>query len=1227
MPEPQASFAGVGGDPAALGSDADTHNAQALLAMRRLWHADESACVALLAGAAELSATQRARIEVRARELIEQLQRLPERHLAEILTHRLALDSPAGLALLSLAEALLRVPDAATADRLIRDKLAGVDWRAAGLGGPMALALQLGSALVGPRLSPGAPMALLRRLPAPLLRWAARQAMRLIGGRFVFAETIEAAVARARTSPGGSSRVRPYRYSFDMLGEAALTAEDAERYLRAYEHAIHVAGAAYRGLGPVAAGSVSVKLSALHPRYEYAQRERVARELAPRLRELAALARRYDIGLTIDAEECDRLELSLELLESLLTEPSLTDWTGLGLAVQAYQKRAPALIDYLAQRARARSRRLMVRLVKGAYWDAEIKLAQLLGLSGYPVYTRKVHTDVSYLACARRLLAARDSLEPQFATHNAYTVAEILELATGEVEFQCLHGMGDTLYRALQSRIGAAGVPRVYAPVGPRSTLLPYLMRRLLENGAASSFVHRAARPGGVSTYVAPVVAAARNAYAPHPRIPLPRDLYLPERRNSAGVDLADPWQRAALERAVEDGRRSAIEVAPIVAASAAPSALVLASAAQRWEIHNPADRRDRIGTVLTADEPLVDAALGAALSGAERWAETAVETRAGLLEGAADLYEQHTAALVALAVREAGKTLADGVAEVREAVDYLRYYAAQSRAELAATAHAPLGPVVCISPWNFPLAIFTGQIAAALAAGNAVLAKPAEQTNAIAAAAVGLLRAAGIPDQVLQLLPGAGERVGVQLVADARVRGVVFTGSGEAARAIARALAARGEVPLIAETGGQNAMIVDSTVLAEQVVADVLRSAFDSAGQRCSALRVLCLQHEIAEPVLEMLAGAMRELRVGDPAQIATDVGPLIDAEACARIQAHLQAMRGSVRCQSRLSDECAHGTFVPPTLIDIESISELKAEVFGPVLHVLRFDRRRLGALVDAVNATGFGLTLGIASRVEETVAEIIERCRIGNVYVNRNMIGAVVGVQPFGGLGLSGTGPKAGGPFYLHRLLRRSPGPRWPRAAAGQPPQASRAMRTLIDWLQQGAGMQLGPIDREYLRLRAERYAQRSLVGARLRLHGYVGESNELRLRPRGVLRATARSPRALLEQLAAAVATGNRIAIDDAPLAESLSTTLPPLLHPHCHGDPQATVAVLVDQVEATLNPGWVEGLRRELAQQEGPIVPLLVADDGYALEQLLAEQTVTINTAAVGGDPQLLSLAD
>ncbi|MGH8231726.1 MAG: bifunctional proline dehydrogenase/L-glutamate gamma-semialdehyde dehydrogenase PutA, partial [Steroidobacteraceae bacterium] len=821
------------------------------------------------------------------------------------------------------------------------------------------------------------------------------------------------------------------------------------------------------------------------------------------------------------------------------------------------------------------------------------------------------------------LLGARDRLLPQFATHNAHSVAAISEIAgscgDGDYEFQCLYGMGEALYREVLATPDIARPVRIYAPVGRRATLLAYLMRRLIENGASSSFVHRAA---ALSTPVEqlladPTQAAAAQAGAPHPRIPLPGELFLPERRNSAGVDLADATVRAGLAATVQRSRAQPTEVRPLIVAGAAGVGFTR-------DIRNPADLDDLVGQVEDVSEAGIDAALGTAVDAAPAWAEVEVEARAGLLERAADGYEQDLPRLLALIVREAGKTLPNAVGEVREAVDFLRYYAAQIRSQFDHASHRPLGSVACISPWNFPLAIFTGQVAAALAAGNTVLAKPAEQTCAIAARAVMLLHQAGIPPAVLQLLPGDGERVGARLVADARIDGVVFTGSTDAARAIARAIAPRGDVPLIAETGGQNAMIVDSTALPEQVVADVLRSAFDSAGQRCSALRVLCLQREIADSTLSMLEGAMRELRVGDPADPATDVGPLIDAAARDQIAAHIGALSGRVRCQSPLSDECRRGVFLPPTLIEIDCIEQLSREVFGPVLHVLRFDRDRLGDLLDAINATGYGLTLGIETRIDETAREISARARVGNVYVNRSMIGAVVGVQPFGGRGLSGTGPKAGGPLYLQRLLRSAPAPRW---HAGQRERVPGLLRQFIAWLRSDANgsTPLSVDERERLLAQALRYADVTMLGARIPLNCYVGESNELQLGARGVLRATAQSMAALLGQLAAAVASGNCLVADQESLAARLRALLPGELRSVLADTASRYDAVLVDGAEARLHPHWLRELSQQLAAAEGPIQALVIADEDYALERLLVEQSISNNTAAVGGDTRLLAL--
>jgi RHH-type transcriptional regulator, proline utilization regulon repressor / proline dehydrogenase / delta 1-pyrroline-5-carboxylate dehydrogenase len=852
-------------------------------------------------------------------------------------------------------------------------------------------------------------------------------AMRILARQFVMGRSIEEALERAR-----AAEHQGYRHSYDMLGEAAHTATDAARYLAAYDDAIAAIGRSAAARPVVEAPGISVKLSALHPRYETAQRDRVLAEMGPRLLALARRARDAGIGFTIDAEEADRLDLSLDLVEALALAPDLSGWDGLGLAVQAYQKRALPLIDWLADLARRGKRRLMLRLVKGAYWDSEIKRCQERGLNGYPVYTRKLATDVCYLACARRLLDGGAAFYPQFATHNAHTVAAVLELAgeRPDWEFQRLHGMGEALYEEIVGPERLGRPCRVYAPVGSHEELLAYLVRRLLENGANTSFVNRIVdERQPIDEIIAdPVARLARLPVKAHPRIPLPSDLFRPARQNSRGLDLNHPSVLTALRNELIGAFRRPWHTAPIIGGVEQPgeSELVL----------DPSDRRRQVGSVVMTAPEQVDQALARAASSAPNWERMPAGEGAAILERAADLFENHRAELMAQIIREGGRTIPAGLAELREAADYLRYYALRARADFASPEALPgptgernelalhgRGVFACISPWNFPLAIFTGQIAAALAAGNAVVAKPAEQTPLTAAAAVRLLHQAGIPGDVLHLLPGTGEGVGAPLVADPRVAGVAFTGSTETARLINLELARRPGpiVPLIAETGGQNAMIVDSSALAEQVVVDVLTSAFESAGQRCSSLRLLYVQADIADRVLAILTGAMTELTIGDPALISTDIGPIIDEPAREPLERHAARMtrEGRLLYQCALPVETEHGTFFAPRAFEIDSADRLDREVFGPILHVVRWSADRLDQVLDEIEATGYGLTSGIHSRIDENVRHILGRLRSGNNYVNRNMIGAVVGVQPFGGERLSGTGPKAGGPHYLHRF----------------------------------------------------------------------------------------------------------------------------------------------------------------------------------------------------------------
>jgi RHH-type proline utilization regulon transcriptional repressor/proline dehydrogenase/delta 1-pyrroline-5-carboxylate dehydrogenase len=940
--------------------------------------------------------------------------------------HAYSLSTKEGLALMVLAEALLRVPDAATADRLVEDKLAAGDWGTrevksnALLVSASAWTLGLTARIIHPGETPdGILEGLIKRVGLPAVRAATRQAMRLLGSHFVLGQTIEEALARA-----GSHR--ELRYSFDMLGEGARTQADAERYLAAYAHAIDAIGAAAGNAALPDRPGISVKLSALHPRFEAVSRERVLAELVPRLAALIRQARDHDLNLTIDAEEADRLELTLDTVAAVLADPALSSWDGFGLAVQAYQKRAPAVIDWLAEAAAAHGRRLMVRLVKGAYWDTEVKRSQERGLSDYPVFTRKAMTDVCYVACTRKLLAARSRLYPQFATHNALTVAGVIEDAGGVegFEFQRLHGMGEVLYDLLLADHPAA-VCRVYAPVGGHRDLLAYLVRRLLENGANSSFVSVAADPAVPVAAILerPQVRIRDAADARNRRIPLPRDLYGAERRNSSGVELGD---RASLEALLAEVRAG---VQPAVSAPIVDGAV---GRGRARPVPSPIDG-GAVGEVVEADASVAAAAMAAAAHGHAAWSATPVAERAAVLTRAGDLVEARRGRLIALLQAEGGKTLDDALAEVREAADFCRYYAAEAcRALVAQSLPGPTGEsnvlsyrgrgvFVCISPWNFPLAIFLGQVAAALVAGNAVVAKPAEQTPLIAAAAVRILHEAGVPPAVLQLVPGDG-RIGAALVADARVAGIAFTGSTEVARVINRALASKDApiVPFIAETGGINPMIVDATALPEQVTDDVVVSAFRSAGQRCSALRLLCLQEDVADHMLEMIAGAARELALGDPRLPSTHVGPVIDAEAKDRLDRWIAAHEGRVRFRwDRFRPLPAAGTFVPPAIIMLERARDLREEVFGPVLHVVRWRADQLDQLLDDIADNGYGLTLGVHSRIDATVERIVARLANGNVYVNRNMIGAVVGTQPFGGSGLSGTGPKAGGPNYLRRF----------------------------------------------------------------------------------------------------------------------------------------------------------------------------------------------------------------
>ena len=1134
----------------------------------------------------------------------------------DALMHEFSLSSEEGVALMCLAEALLRIPDSATADRLIADKISKGDWRKH-LGESPSLfvnaatwGLLITGKLVDTSSETGLTSALsklISRGGEPLIRKGVDLAMRMLGNQFVTGQTIDEAIKNSR-----DNEERGYRYSYDMLGEAALTEADAKNYYASYEKAIHAIGKASNGRGIKDGPGISVKLSALHPRYSRAQHARVMEELLPRLRSLIVLAKKYNIGLNIDAEEADRLEISLDLMEALAFDPGLAGFDGIGFVVQAYQKRCPFVIDYLVDLAKRSGRKFMVRLVKGAYWDAEIKRAQVDGMPGYPVYTRKVYTDVSYLNCAKKLLAVTDLLYPQFATHNAHSLSVIYTWAkqdgVEDYEFQCLHGMGETLYDQVVGKDNLGKACRIYAPVGSHETLLAYLVRRLLENGANSSFVNQIVdEKVAIDSLIAdPYEASRLQGGVPHPGIALPLQLFGAERNNSAGLDLTNEDVLRTLRTALAEPRSYA--AAPLIHGQQEEH--------QPIEIRNPAQHADIVGRVAEATAADVDTALAAASAYAMDWQTTAPSERAAIIAKVADLFEANYAELMALAVREAGKSLPNAIAEIREAVDFLRYYAADVAGKQNVLA---LGPVACISPWNFPLAIFTGQVAAALAAGNVVLAKPAEQTPLIAYRAVQLFLEAGVPRGALQLLPGRGEIVGARLTADARVRGVIFTGSTEVAQLINRTLALRGvdednEIPLIAETGGQNALIVDSSALPEQVVQDVMTSAFDSAGQRCSALRVLFLQQDIAEKTIRMLMGAMQELKVGNPDRLSTDIGPVIDAEAQKNLLDHIERLKKTAKGHFDLElapELAAQGTFVAPTVFEIGSLSELTQEVFGPVLHIIRYKRADLGKIVDSINASGFGLTLGVHTRIDETIDFITSRAHVGNIYVNRNIVGAVVGVQPFGGEGKSGTGPKAGGPLYIKRLQKGA------LPLLQHERKAAPGLDALLEWARTHG--------QERVLTLAEQYMRTTLMGTAIALPGPTGERNTLSFAPRGAVLCAAASIGVLLNQLAAVLASGNR-AVVIAHSKDVIPQGLPDEVKQRIEFAGSIDACKVEFQI-ALVEASMADALRPALAARPGAIVGMIdtTEEGAIPLWRLVAERALCVNTTAAGGNASLMTL--
>ena len=1259
-------------------------------AMRAAILRDESRAVRDRVDAAGLTLADRESIVARAIDLVRITRARAGSSIMQGFLAEYGLSTREGVALMCLAEALLRVPDTETIDALIEDKIGASDW-GAHLGhssSPLVNASTWALLLTGKVLGEteeglaGALHEAIRRLGEPVIRAAVAQAMRELGHQFVLGRDMGEATRRA-----AAMEANGYSFSYDMLGEAARTEADARRYHLAYSDSITALAGVGRGSGIRDRPGVSVKLSALHARYEFAQRDRVMTELVARLRSLALLAQSAGIGLNVDAEEADRLDLSLDVVEAVLADPALAGWDGFGVVVQAYGKRAPHVIDWLHELAGQLERRIMVRLVKGAYWDTEVKRAQVLGLDGFPVFTRKASTDVSYLACTRRLFGMTDRIHPQFATHNAHTMAAVLHMAGDRTgfEFQRLHGMGEALHEAVRETHGARC--RIYAPVGAHHDLLAYLVRRLLENGANSSFVNQivdeSVTPEEIARDPITVIEGLGSAVA-NPHIAAPADLFMPERRNSKGWDLTDPPAVAAIEAERERFRAAVWEAGPLVAGRVAETVAGAERAEMRNpESRNPDERVPEVGNPLHADDSVrhrgpderahavrnparpedvvghvthsapadIEAALEAARNGAAAWASTSVEARASRVRRVADLYESNAAELFALAAREAGKTWLDGVGEVREACDFARFYANEAVRECVRGQRAPRGVVACISPWNFPLAIFSGQILAALAAGNAVVAKPAEQTPLIAARAVSLMHDAGIPSDVVQLLPGDGATVGAALACDPRIDGVCFTGSTETARAINRAMSGHlaPDAPLIAETGGLNAMIVDSTALPEQAVRDIVASAFQSAGQRCSALRVLYVQREVEERILEMLFGAIDELRVGDPWDLATDVGPVIDDEARERIESYCRRAERDGRLLKRLTAP-GEGRFVPPTVLRVDGIESLEEEVFGPVLHVAAYDADRIDAVVDAVNAAGYGLTFGLHTRIDDRVQHIVDRVRAGNIYVNRNQIGAVVGSQPFGGEGASGTGPKAGGPHYVRRLTagasmaegmpagRVVDGMRLAsavsetsRAMTARPHRSSRARRAQLgpDRDSGGAGEVRHAVETgsetirsgEVGRTDGDRFAP-------LDLPGPTGESNRLSFAPRGVVLCLGPGTATTKMQIAAALDAGNAVVAvaDGAPAALASLVSDPRVVLLDGRVDPESLVTVDgIAAVACSADRDVLGAMREALARRPGSILPLVT--EPAAAERYVLERHVCVDTTAAGGNASLLARAE
>lgn len=1262
-----------------LFNDSLTATSEIRQTIRDHYRCDENNIINHLLPLAEIDVTAKSRAWEKARNLVVNIRKSQVgKGGVDALLNEFALSTEEGVVLMCLAEALLRVPDKTTADNLIRDKLANGDW-GSHIGNSDSLfvnASSWGLLMTGKLVNytdkdKKQQFNMLKRtvgnLGEPVIRSAVRYAMKIMGTQFVMGRNIGEAVERAK-----EQEAKGYTYSYDMLGEGARTMQDADRYFDSYMNAINAIGKAANGRGPINSPGISIKLSAIHPRYEFSHRDRVLSEVVPRLKELALAAKSYDIGFTVDAEEADRLDISLDIIEQVFLDKDLDGWNGFGIAVQAYQKRAIFVIDWVRQLTEQAERQMMVRLVKGAYWDSEVKISQVECYEDYPVFTRKPSTDVSYQACAKKLLSYRDTIYPQFATHNAYTVATILEMAEENrdgFEFQRLHGMGDSLYDQVVQ--GEKVSCRVYAPVGAHEDLLAYLVRRLLENGANSSFVNNIVDEDiPVESLLAdPVetVTAWKDKY--NPQIPMPIGIYGEERANSKGIDLTDIDQITVMKANMDkwcEQHVGTIEKVP----------------EGEHAVTNPANLNEVIGHIRHVDADEMKTIVDKASEAFTAWSKTSVAERAEVLLRTADLLESHRDELIALCIKEAGKITVDGVSEVREAVDFCRYYAARAQELMTNPELESRGVVLCISPWNFPLAIFLGQVSAAVVAGNAVVAKPAEQTSLIALRTIELMHEAGLPKDVVLPVIARGSKVGQHIIPDERIQAVMFTGSTETGTRIAQTLAARGgaPVPLIAETGGQNCMIVDSTALPEQVVDDVISSGFQSAGQRCSALRVLFLQEEIADKVIHMIKGAMQELHVDNPAFLSTDIGPVIDEKAFSTLNAHVEYLKDKAtlhyQCQTPDMGDTGH-YFFAPRLYEIANLSVLKEEVFGPCVHVIRFKGDDIEGVIDQVNSTGFGLTMGIHSRIEKKSEFLAQRSRAGNVYVNRNMIGAVVGVQPFGGRGLSGTGPKAGGPLYLTRLVKERGQENGIAMSAEKTASLeqlfaqddktkslidsmmTRSEQSSIHWQATSLNTRVSLL-RQLLATvgsheafqpeadlkRTMREASNQLISVEkklaspIALPGPTGESNTLYLESRGCIAAIRDEDTSFIfwfMSIVSALAAGNTViaAINDENIiqAQLIKDTLRKsgleegvfqvvnmeqlallLSHQHLSG-------AAVD-----LNTGMICLVNEKLAARTGTIVPVITAASNDTLfNRMVTEKTVSIDTTAAGGNASLMTM--